>query len=434
MSSLEKAKSLIISEVDKRRDEWIHLLSRVVQFNTDNPPSDTRGLVSFLSDYLKQKGLPAIAYMPMEPFSNLVTYIGKEGGSPHLTLNGHLDQFPADDPKLWTDGPYSGAVKDGKIYGRGVSDMKGGTTASLIALVLMHDLKIPLKGRLSFMGVSEEETGSTYGTKWIMDHHPEFVGDVCLNGEPYAPDVVGIGERGAYRVILRVDAEPMHGSLSAGDNAIVKISEALLALRPVLKEKTEVPPELVDVIEKEKRYTRSPQDVGRQWMLEYPSYNVGVIRGGTKINVVPRYCEAEVDIRLPVGFKKERMKDLVERLLKQAGCKDVKVLPGLLDYVTGEADISGFRTQDATWTSIDQRIVQIVKQNAVRMIQKEPIYFIGMGGTDGRCFRLKGIPAVIYGPRPVNMGGIDEHIFVDEFITVIKVHACSIVDYLGIKE
>ena len=136
MSNADKAKSLIISEVDKRRDEWVHLLSRVVQFNTDNPPSDTRSLVSFLADYLKQKGLPAITYMTVEPFSNLVTYIGKEGATPHLTLNGHLDQFPADDPKLWTDGPYSGVVKDGKIYGRGVSDMKGGTTASLIALVL----------------------------------------------------------------------------------------------------------------------------------------------------------------------------------------------------------------------------------------------------------------------------------------------------------
>jgi len=433
MLEVKEVKRRIISEVDKRRDEWVALLSKVVQFNTDNPPSDTRDLVSFLSLYLKDKDLPVLHFMPLEPFSNLVTYIGSEGQTPHLTLNGHLDQFPADDPKLWTYPPYAGIVKDGKIYGRGVSDMKGGTTASLIALVLLHELKIPLRGRLSFMAVSEEETGGRYGTQWILEHHPEFVGDACLNGEPYAPDVIGIGERGAYRMILRTEGEPMHGSLSAGDDAIIRMAQALLALRPLLKEKAEIPPELEEVIEKEKKYTRSPQDVGRQWMLEYPSYNVGVIRGGTKINVAPRYCEAEVDIRLPVGFKKERMQELVYRLLTEAGCSDVMMFPSLLNYVEEEVDAQNIRMQDATWTPTHERIVQIVKQNATDLIQKEPLYFVGMGATDGRFFRMKGIPTVIYGPRPVNMGGIDEHIFVDEFITVIKVHACSIVDYLGLR-
>lgn len=434
MPTIEEMKRLILSAVDKRKEEWITLLSRVVQFNTDNPPSDTRGLVSFLSGYLNEKGLPAVTVMPAEPYSNLLTYLGHEKAKPHLTLNGHLDQFPADDPELWTHPPYSGAVEDGKIYGRGVSDMKGGTTASLVALVLLHELGVPLNGRLSFMGVSDEETGGRLGTQWILKHHPEYVGDACLNGEPYAPDVVGIGERGAFRIVLRIEGEPMHGSLSAGDNAIIKMGEALIALRPILKEETDVPPELKEVIEAEKKYTRSPQDVGRQWMLDHPSYNVGMIRGGTKINVVPRYCEAELDIRLPVGFKKERMEALIRKLLRDAGREDVQLIPFLDTHIPGIGGPPEPRIQNATWTPMHERLVQIVRNNATSLIGKKPIFFIGMGATDGRFFRMQGIPTVIYGPRPVNMGGIDEHIFVDEYLTVIKVHACSIVDYLGLKE
>lgn len=213
----------------------------------------------------------------------------------------------------------------------------------------------------------------------------------------------------------------MHGALSAGDNAICRLAEALLALRPIVNEKAQTPPEMMDVIEKEKQYTRSPQDTGRQWMLDHPSYNVGVIRGGTKINVVPRYGEAEVDIRIPWGMTVNFVEARVKELLEAAGCKGV--------------EISKIVARNApSYTPLEDRLVQIVRQNASEEIGQAPIYFCGMGGTDCRFFRWRGIPSVVYGPRPINMGGIDEHILVDEFLTVIKVHACAIIDFLGIKD
>jgi succinyl-diaminopimelate desuccinylase len=413
-------KARIWEGVDRKKEEFLEILSKAVQCNTDNPPGDTRSLAQFCGELLKARGLPVAIFDPVKENPNVVTFIGEEAGRPHLVLNGHLDQFPADEAAPWTVPPHSGRIQEGRIYGRGVSDMKGGTMASLAALLLIHDLRIPIKGRLTFMGVSDEETGSKWGTQWLLENHPELRGDACLNGEPYAPDVVGVGERGACRLVLRADGEPMHGSLSAGDNTIMKIAEALLALRPIIEEKTHIPPDMVDVIEREKTYTRSPQDVGRQWMLEHPSYNVGVIRGGTKVNVVPRYCEAEVDIRIPLGTEVEFIMAKVEELLKEAGCSEVRVTEVMYFY-------------EPTYTALNERLVQIVKDNAARLIGREPIYYIGMGGTDGRFFRRLGIPAVIYGPRPFNMGGIDEHILVDDYLTVIKVHACSIIDYLGVN-
>ncbi|HEY8368230.1 MAG TPA: ArgE/DapE family deacylase [Thermodesulfobacteriota bacterium] len=425
-------KRRIVEEVDRRRDEFVALLSRVVQFNTDNPPSDTRALAAFIADWLRARGIAAEVVMPYEPYANVVAALGPKGATPHLTLNGHLDQFPADEPSLWRDGPYSGVVRDGKIYGRGVSDMKGGTTASLIAFALMKELEVPLRGRLSFTAVADEESGGEYGTRWILAHHQEYVGQACLNGEPYAPDVVGIGERGTYRVILRAEGEPMHGSLSSGDNCIMRMAEALLALRPLVHEKSDIPRELEAIVERQRSYTRSPQDAGKGYLLDHPSYNVGVIRGGTKLNVVPRFCEAEVDIRLPVGFSVARMDSLVKRLLREAGRSDVTVTPARETAGRAPDRPSAERTGEPTWTSPDERLVQIVRANAAAQIGKEPIYYLGLGATDGRLFRAHGVPTVIYGPRPFNMGGIDEHIAVDDFLTVVKVHALTIVDYLGL--
>lgn len=414
-------KSEVRKAVDRRKDEFLDILSKAVQFNTDNPPGDTRPLADYLHAFLQDRGIRSRIYDPVKENPNVVAYIGDASGRPHLVLNGHIDQFPADDPALWSDDPYSGRIREGKIFGRGVSDMKGGTIASMLAMVLMHELGVPLNGRLSFMGVSDEETGGKWGTGWLLDNVPELLGDAVLNGEPYAPDVIGVGERGSYRFVLRVDGEPMHGALSAGDNAICKLAEALLALRPIVKEEAKTPPEMKAVIEKEKLYTRSPQDTGRQWMLDHPSYNVGVIRGGTKINVVPRYGEAEVDIRIPWGMTPEFIEKKVQALLQDAGCKEAKIT----EIVTSNTP---------TYTPLDDRLVGIVRQNAMEEIGREPIYFCGMGGTDCRFFRWRGIPSVVYGPRPVNMGGIDEHISVDEYLTVIKVHACAIIDFLGLKD
>lgn len=419
-TALAHYKDLIVKMVDGRKDEFLSMLTQGIQCCTDNPPGDTRGLAAYLQQLIQRKGIEVTVYDPMPENPNIVASLGGIDSRPHLVLNGHLDQFPADDPSLWSVPPYSGKVKDGKIYGRGVSDMKGGLFASLISFLIIHELRVPLRGRLTFTGVSDEETGGRWGTGWLLENRPELIGDACLNGEPYAPDVVGIGERGIYRFVLRVEGESMHGALCAGDNAIIKMGEALLALRPLLSDSARVPDELRRIIETEKGYTRSPQDVGRQWMLDHPSYNVGVIRGGTKVNVVPRYCEAEVDIRVPPGMSVDEVAGRVQNLLETARCSDARVVKILERF-------------EPSYTAVDSPLVEIVRENAMRFTGKEPIYFIGMGATDGRYFRQRGIPTVIYGPRPFNMGGIDEHIEAADFFNVIHVQACSILDFLGLR-
>ena len=110
-------------------------------------------------------------------------------------LNGHLDHFPSDDHALLSFPPYGGQIRDGKILGRGVSDMRGGLTASLFSFLLIHEHRVPLRGPLTLMMVADEETGGAWGTGFILEQRPEFAGDACMIGEPESPDGLRLGRR-----------------------------------------------------------------------------------------------------------------------------------------------------------------------------------------------------------------------------------------------
>src|SRR5207247_2130352 len=118
------------------------------------------------------------------------------GGGRSVILNGHLDTFPVGDRNGWERDPFSGDVVDGKIYGRGVSDMKAGTTASLIAFCLLSELRPSWRGRLTFAAVADEETMGPWGANYLVDHHPRLRADGVLIGEPSTPSTVRFGEKG----------------------------------------------------------------------------------------------------------------------------------------------------------------------------------------------------------------------------------------------
>src|SRR5262249_57601458 len=96
---------------------------------------------------------------------------------PRFVFNGHLDHFPSDDPSLWSFPPYGGEIRDGKILGRGVSDMRGGLTASLFSFLLIQEHRVPLRGPLTLMMVADEETGGPWGPAFILEHPPQFPPD-----------------------------------------------------------------------------------------------------------------------------------------------------------------------------------------------------------------------------------------------------------------
>jgi len=96
----------------------------------------------------------------------LIGKLSGTGGGRSLILNGHVDVVPVGDLQQWTEDPFSGVVEDGKLYGRGVTDMKAGTFALIIALRAIQSQNIKLKGDILFHSVVEEESGGA-GTLWL---------------------------------------------------------------------------------------------------------------------------------------------------------------------------------------------------------------------------------------------------------------------------
>src|SRR5699024_5109406 len=90
---------------------------------------------------------------------NVVGVMKGTGGGKSVILNGHVDVVPEGEHDQWTDNPYSGAIRDGKMYGRGTTDMKGGNTSLMIAMDAIKSLGIRLKGDVIFQSVIEEESG-----------------------------------------------------------------------------------------------------------------------------------------------------------------------------------------------------------------------------------------------------------------------------------
>jgi succinyl-diaminopimelate desuccinylase len=168
----------------------------------------------------------------LAPQATMPNIVGSfEGGRPghHLVLNGHMDVFPADETiERWTHGPWSGAIADGKIYGRGVADMKAGTSASIFTYRYLYRLRDRLAGRLTLTAVSDEETFGPWGARYLMEHHPEVHGDCLLNGEPSSPLTIRFGEKGPLWLKFTVTTRGAHGAYTHLTPSATKIAARII--------------------------------------------------------------------------------------------------------------------------------------------------------------------------------------------------------------
>ena len=415
-------KSHFIEQVESRRDELIELCSKLIQIPSDNPPGDTKELAKFVVEYLGARGIETKTYEPKEGIVNIVASIGE--GEPHLILNAHLDQFPGEVGEPWTVPPYSGLVKDGRIYGRGSGDMKGGFAGLLFSFCLLNETDFP--GKITFTGTSDEETGGKWGALWLLENVEGVKGDAVLNGEPSGL-TVRIGEKGKLTLLLEAYGKAAHGSFAGyvGENAVMKMAgvlpavESLQGMPAVLDEETGSL-----TVEVMKGYVQQYGHESREMaeVLREVTVNIGTIQGGTKDNIVPAYCKAEVDVRVPIGITPVDFKKALEAKIRETGT-DIKV-----SWARDPVTITG-----ATYTSPEVKIAVLLARNSEQVSGDEPLLSFTSGGTDCRFWRDLGIPAVSYGPKVYGMGGIDENITTEDLITTTKVHITTIIDYLGKK-
>jgi succinyl-diaminopimelate desuccinylase len=414
----------LLAEIEAAREELIGFLRGFVRIPTPNPPGDTRDAAAYLRGFLDRHGLRHEVIAPVAEWPNIVAAFDGARPGRHLVLNGHIDVFPAGEDSRWRHGsPWSGAIEDGRLYGRGTADMKCGTAASFIAFGVLARHRHRLAGRLTLTAVSDEETGGRWGTGYLFAHHGEKVrGDCCLNGEPSSAYTVRYGEKAPLWLVFTIRARGAHG-------AYVHLSESTTMIAAELIERleaalTELRPEMPEAVARNladpavRRALETGLGAGAADTVAAVTLNIGMVEGGLKMNMIPSECRIEADIRLPVGVPKARVWALIREILR--------------DFPSVTAEEQSLPEEEgANWCDPEGEMLRIIQRNAERVAGIRPAPVITLAATDARFWRNAGIPAYIYGCAFDLVGTYDEAVSVEEFLNVVRVHTLSAAAYLG---
>lgn len=220
----------VLERIAARRDELVALTQDLIRFPTVNPPGEAYGpCAEFIGKRLSKRGfevhLIRARGAPGDCDANpRINVIARREGSrpgPCVHFNSHIDVVEPGDG--WTVDPFSGLVRDGRVYGRGACDMKGGLAASIIAVESLLDSGLDLPGAVEISGTVDEESGGYGGVAWLAERgwfsRPRV--DHVIIPEPLNVDRVCIGHRGVWWAEIETRGRIAHGSMPfLGDSAI----------------------------------------------------------------------------------------------------------------------------------------------------------------------------------------------------------------------
>jgi acetylornithine deacetylase/succinyl-diaminopimelate desuccinylase-like protein len=305
--------------------EATDVLSRLIQFDTVNPPGNERACQEWLKAYLEEAGLECELYAadeaPERP--NLVARLRGDADGPVLGYLSHVDTVLADAAD-WQLDPWSGAVHDGAVWGRGAIDMKSQTAAEAVALThLARNGWRPARGEVKLISVVDEETGGRLGAQWLTEQRPDAARVDWLLNEgggaviPYGDRrLYGVccAEKGTFRFRVRARGRAGHASVPAlADNALLKLLPALERLgtgqaeydvvdapRAFLEAIGEDPADPAGAVERMRAV--EPRLAAMLEPMLGATFAPTLISAGEKINVIPAHAEFAVDCRLPPGL------------------------------------------------------------------------------------------------------------------------------------
>ena len=420
-------------------DEVVDLVSRLIRFDTSNTgdPATTKpeaDCAHWVAEQLQQVGYETEYVEAGAPGRGNV-FARLPGADPSrgaLMIHGHLDVVPAE-PADWSVHPFSGAVKDGYVWGRGAVDMKDmvGMTIA-VARHFKRSGTVPPRD-LVFAFVSDEEHGGTYGAQWLVDHRPDLfdgvteaigeVGGFSLtvprkDGGDRRLYLIETAEKGLAWMRLTARGRAGHGSMVHDDNAVTAIAGAVdrlgrhqfpLVLNPAVEE-------FLAAVAEETGYdfdVNSPDLEGSIAKLGgvarilsatlRDTANPTMLKAGYKANVIPATAEAMVDCRVLPGRK-------------EAFEREVDELIGPDVTRSWERDLPSYET------TFDGDLVDRMNEAILAMDpDARTVPYMMSGGTDAKSFQRLGIRCFGFAPLrlPPDLDfaalfhGVDERVPVD---------------------
>ena len=347
---LFKSKKLIGDHLVKLTSELISFPSHVQE------PLKIYELIKYVKAYFEGDPLTIIE----ESINGLPALIitTEQTKHPHILLSGHIDIVTA-------NAPYTARVEEGKLYGTGAMDMKGGVACMMAILKYFSGAtQIP---SLGLMLTSDEEVGGN-GTRTLLEHG--YTTDFCIVGEGRHKYDIVIREKGLLVVKLRLSGNALH---SAYPWKVINVLEELMSMCLAIKEKFP-----------------KPRDA---WT---PTISITSLHGGRDLNTIPAEAEAIISCRLTGGQRWDR-----ESILK------------MIKKYSRDADIQEMVYGEVFKMDKEDHYLKLLKMTAQEVTSKRISFGQNHGASDARHFRLKNIPTAILGPVGNYHHSPDEFVYVD---------------------
>jgi len=378
----------------------VALTRRLIAFETINPPGSERPCAAYLRDLLASAGFTTELHDLAPGRASLVARLGNgegegegagsgsgSGSGDPLCFTGHIDTVPLG-AQAWTRDPFAGEIVDGRLYGRGATDMKSGVAAFVCACMAEVDRLREGPGVVLVI-TAGEETGCDGAAALVRDSRLHRAGAMVV-AEPTS-NVPFVGHKGALWLTARTRGATAHGSMPEyGDNAVYKAARVISWLADF------------------------DFNVKRHPVLGKPTLNVGTVQGGMNINSVPDRADIGVDIRTIPGMDHAALREGLASDMGEGAEMDVMV------------DLKGVWTEpNVPWIA-----AAAARAGAITGQPVEPrtaAYF-----TDASVLTpaYGGIPTLILGPgEPAMAHQTDEYCLVDKLPEAVAIYRALIEDW-----
>lgn len=393
-----------VQRAEALRGHLVDYLKDLIRIPTVNPPgSHYQELCDYAMARLRQMDCEVeLVHVPPQyepdlyPFGKghpRMSVVGRYRNSreerPGLHLSGHYDVVPAG--TTWRRNPFEPEEEDGRLYGLGASDMKGGIASIMGVVQALYESKTTLRNGLTFSFTPDEETGGLAGMGYLVKQGV-IRADFGIITEPSQPHFVRIGHRGVLWVEVVTKGKTAHASMPyRGINAFKKLVRVAQGLEDLEREL-------------EGKITAAPVMDARE---KHPTICIGsVVQGGVKTNVVPDECSMMLDRRL-----------IPEETVQEA-FQEIRSVVEMLQR--DDADLQVHLTQhlgiEAASITADSLLSQTVAASHAQIYGRQPNIAISPGFNDTHyLIRQMGVPALTYGPGTTGTAHTpDEYIMIDD--------------------
>ncbi len=367
----------------------VELIRRLVAFDTTSRESNLE-LIHFVADYLAGFGIESrLIHDESERKANLYATVGP-AERPGVALSGHTDVVPVDG-QAWSSDPFAVVEREGRLFGRGTADMKSFLAAvlALVPEIAGRPLATPLNLAFSY----DEEVGCL-GVGGIIRY---LTGDgvpprLVIIGEPTGMRVVN-AHKGIRSFITTVSGLEAHSSAThQGVNAIAYAGRLIAHLGELAAEMA------------------ARGDASGRFEPPYTTINVGVIEGGTALNIIPKRCRFSWEYRLLPDQDEDEIAARFEAFAREVLLPEMRAVSADAAIVTEpRARVPGLRAQEGS--EAETLVMALAGTNQT---------YAASFGTEAGLFQQAEIPAVICGP-----GDIAQAHKPDEFIALAQVEACE---------